>query len=87
MSDARQITVYTTEPCSFCARVKGLLKARGLEFSEVNLSKDAPGRVELAGRTGMMTFPQVLVGEQLLGGFSETLSAIESGRLDELLAA
>lgn len=82
-----QITIYTTEPCSFCARVKGLLKARGLEFSEINLSKDATGRVELAGRTGMMTFPQVLVGEELVGGFAETLSALESGRLDELLAA
>jgi len=87
MTDTRQITVYTTEPCSFCARVKGLLRARDLEFSEVNLSKDASGRIELAGRTGMMTFPQVLIGDKLLGGFAETLSAIESGRLDELLAA
>ena len=82
-----RVIVYTTEPCSFCARVKGLLKARGVDFAEVNLSKDAAGRVELAGRTGMMTFPQVLVGEQLLGGYAETLSALESGRLDELLAA
>lgn len=81
------ITVYTTEPCSFCARVKGLLSAKGLEFSEVNLSKDPAGRVELASRTGMMTFPQVLVGDQLLGGFAETLSALQDGRLDELLAA
>ncbi|HTB49691.1 MAG TPA: glutaredoxin [Solirubrobacteraceae bacterium] len=87
MNDSRQITVYTTEPCSFCARVKGLLKAHGLEFSEINLSKDVAGRVELAGRTGMMTFPQVLIGEELLGGYSEMLSAVESGRLDELLAA
>jgi glutaredoxin 3 len=86
-SRSSEITVYTTEPCSFCARVKGLLRARGLEFSEINLSKDPPGRVELAGRTGMMTFPQVLVGGELIGGFAETLSAIESGRLDELLAA
>jgi glutaredoxin 3 len=82
-----QIIVYTTEPCSFCARVKSLLQARGLEFSEVNLSKDAAGRVELAGRTGMMTFPQVLVGDELLGGFAETLDALESGRLDELSTA
>lgn len=87
MNDNRQIVIYTTEPCSFCARVKGILKARGLEFSEVNLSKDVHGRVELAGRTGMMTFPQVLIGEQLLGGYAETLSALESGRLEELLAA
>ncbi len=81
------ITVYTTEPCSFCARVKGLLSARGLDFTEVNLVKDPAGRAELAGRTGMMTFPQVLVGEELLGGWSETLSAVQSGRLDELLPA
>ncbi|HEY8303877.1 MAG TPA: glutaredoxin [Solirubrobacteraceae bacterium] len=81
------ITVYTTEPCSFCARVKGILKAHGLEFSEVDLSKDPAGRVELAGRTGMMTFPQVLIGEELLGGYAETLKAAESGRLDALLAA
>jgi glutaredoxin 3 len=81
------ITVYTTEPCSFCARVKGILKAHGLEFSEVNLSKDPTGRMELVNRTGMMTFPQVLVGDELLGGYSETLKAAESGRLDEILAA
>jgi glutaredoxin 3 len=82
-----EITVYTTEPCSFCARVKGLLKSRGLEFSEINLSKDPAGRVELANRTGMMTFPQVLIGDELVGGYSEMLKASESGRLDELLAA
>lgn len=82
-----EITVYSTEPCSFCARVKGMLKARGVEFSEVNLSKDPQGRVELASRTGMMTFPQVLIDGELLGGFAEVQEAMESGRLDELLAA
>jgi glutaredoxin 3 len=82
-----EITVYSTEPCSFCERVKGMLKARGVEFSEVNLSKDPRGRVELASRTGMMTFPQVLIDGELLGGFAEVQDAIESGRLDELLAA
>lgn len=83
---APRIVVYTTDPCSFCARVKGLLKARGLEFAEINLSKDLAGRVELVGRTGMMTFPQVLIGDELIGGYSETLSAVESGRLEQLLA-
>jgi len=81
------VTVYTTEPCSFCARVKGLLKSRGVEFSEINLSKDASGRAELAQRTGMMSFPQVLVGERLLGGYAELQAAADSGMLDDLLAA
>jgi glutaredoxin 3 len=80
-----KVTVYTTDPCSFCARVKGLLKARGVEFAEINLSKDPAGRVELAQRTGMMTFPQVIVGGELVGGFTEVQAALESGRLDALL--
>jgi glutaredoxin 3 len=82
-----RITVYSTEPCSFCARVKGLLTARGVDFTEVNLSKDPAGRVELAQRTGMMSFPQVIVGDEVLGGFAELQAAADSGRLDELLAA
>jgi glutaredoxin 3 len=81
------VTVYTTEPCSFCARVKGLLKSRGVEFAEVNLSKDPHGRAELAQRTGMVSFPQVLVGERLLGGYAELQAAADSGALDDLLAA
>lgn len=82
-----EITVYTTEPCSFCARVKGLLKSRGLSFTEVNLSRDPEGRAELVHRTGMVSFPQVLIDGELVGGFSEMLAAAESGRLDELSAA
>jgi glutaredoxin 3 len=82
-----QVIVYTTEPCAFCARVKGLLKSRGVEYQEINLVKDADGRAELARTTGMMTFPQVIVDGQLIGGFTEVQAAAERGRLDELLAA
>ena len=84
MSD---ITVYTTEPCSFCNRVKGLLRSHGAEYTEINLSKDPEGRAELARRTGMMSFPQVLIGEQLLGGYAEVQRAADDGRLDEILTA
>jgi glutaredoxin 3 len=82
-----EILVYTTEPCAFCARVKGLLRSRGLEFAEINLSRDPEGRQELANKTGMMTFPQVIIGGQLVGGFTETQAAAANGKLDELLAA
>jgi len=82
-----KVTVYTTDPCSFCARVKGLLSAHGVDFEEVNLAKDADGRVELVKLTGMMSFPQVVAGRRLIGGFSEVQRAVEDGRLDELLAA
>jgi glutaredoxin 3 len=81
------VTVYTTEPCSFCSRVKGLLRSHGVEFEEINLSRDPEGRLELAQRTGMMTFPQVIIGDALLGGYTDVQAAADSGRLSDLLAA
>jgi len=80
-----QITVYTTEPCSFCTRVKQLLQSRGYEYSEINLARDPEGRNALVTLTGMMSFPQVIVGDELVGGFDQTLAADQSGRLRTLV--
>lgn len=84
MSD---ITVYTTDPCPYCSRAKALLAKRGLAYEEINLARDSDGRAELVARTGMMTFPQVIIGEELVGGYTELAAADQSGRLAELLAA
>jgi glutaredoxin 3 len=81
------VTVYTTDPCSFCSRAKQLLDARGIAYDEINLARDPAGRAELLERTGMMSFPQIIIGEQLVGGFQETLAADQSGELAELLKA
>lgn len=81
------VTVYTTDRCSYCVRVKMLLQSRGVDFEEVNLARDPHGFVELAQKTGMMTLPQVMIDGQLIGGYHETAAAAESGQLDELLAA
>ena len=81
------VVVYTTDPCSFCNRVKQLLGARGIEYTEVNLARDPAGRAELVEKTGMMSFPQVVIRGDVVGGFQETLAADQSGRLRELVAA
>lgn len=81
-----KITVYTTEPCSFCTRAKQLLTTRELTFHEVNLSKDPEGRAALSQLTGMMSFPQVIIGSETVGGFMELVAADRSGRLRELTA-
>lgn len=83
MSD---VIVYTTERCSFCVRVKMLLKAREIDFEEINIAGDPEAFVELAQKTGMMTLPQVVVGGVLVGGYRETAAADQSGMLADLLA-
>jgi glutaredoxin 3 len=81
-----KITVYSTDPCSFCARAKELLMLRGLPFEEVNLTKDPAGRMQLVQQTGMVSFPQIVIGEKVLGGFRELLAADSTGELEELTA-
>lgn len=82
----KTITLYTTDKCSSCVRAKALLTQRALPFQEVNLSRDPDGRAALVERTGMMTFPQVLVDGQTLGGFEALVAADRDGRLAALLA-
>ena len=63
-----------------------MLDARGVVYREINLERDPAGRQELVQKTGMMTFPQVIIEGEVIGGFQETLAADRSGRLAELLA-
>jgi glutaredoxin 3 len=85
MSDAKRVTVYTTEPCGFCRQAKSLLSSRGVDFEEVNLARSPEGREALVRKTGQMTFPQVLIGERSIGGFRELVEMDRDGSLKSLL--
>jgi glutaredoxin 3 len=82
-----RITVYTTEPCGYCRVAKSLLAKRNVPYTEINLAKDPDGRAELVRITGMMTFPQVVIDGEPIGGYQELVAADRSGRLGELSEA
>jgi glutaredoxin 3 len=82
-----RVTVYTTEPCGYCRTAKALLQKRGIAYEEINLAKDPSGRAELVRMTGMMTFPQVVIEGQPIGGYQELVQADRAGRLAELAPA
>jgi len=86
MRNGRNVKLYTTDPCGFCRQAKALLESRGVSYDEINLAKDPGGRADLVALTGQMTFPQILVGERVLGGFRELLEADRDGTLEDLLA-
>jgi glutaredoxin 3 len=83
----KNVIVYSTDPCSFCSHAKALLKARGIAYEEVNLGRNPAGRAELVQKTGLMSFPQIVIDGETLGGFRELMEADRAGRLDELKAA
>jgi glutaredoxin 3 len=83
----KPITLYTTDHCPFCSSAKTLLSKREIEYTEINLARDPDGRAELTEKTGMITFPQIVIDGETLGGFQELLAADRAGRLSKLTAA
>jgi glutaredoxin 3 len=82
-----RLTIYTTEPCGYCRTAKALLDKRSIPYAEINLAKDPEGRAELVRLTGMMTFPQVVIDGEPIGGYQELVQADRAGHLSELAAA
>ncbi len=83
----KPVTVYTTDQCSRCVTAKSLLAKRGVGYEEINLAKDPDGRAELARQTGMITFPQIVIGDETIGGLEDLIAADRAGRLKMLVAA
>jgi glutaredoxin 3 len=82
-----RLTIYTTEPCGYCRTAKALLDKRSIPYEEINLAKYQTGRAELVNLTGMMTFPQVVIDGDPIGGYQELAQADRAGRLKELAQA
>lgn len=80
-----KVTIYTKDYCPFCDRAKDLLKRKGVSYDEIQLDDKPEEFTALKNKTGMMTVPQIFIGDQLVGGYQE-LSALErESKLDGML--
>lgn len=67
-----QITIYSKDNCIYCDKAKNLLNEKEINFREVKVDVNDRCVVdELQERTGMKTFPQIFIGNQVLGGYTE----------------
>ncbi len=85
MSTIPNITIYGSETCSYCMAARMLLKRRGLEYDDVLITSNPDRREEMIARSGKQTVPQIIIGEQAIGGFDELYSLEQNGELDRLL--
>jgi glutaredoxin 3 len=83
----KPIRVYTTQWCGYCVRAKALLQSRGLDYEEVTLDDDAAFRQHLFDLTGGWTVPQIVIGDEPIGGFTELWRLDKTGQLERKLAA
>jgi glutaredoxin 3 len=78
-------TIYSKTMCAYCNSAKALLRAKGIEFKEINLDGQPALAAELMQRTGRRTVPQIYIGEHHVGGFDDLRALDQAGRLDALL--
>jgi glutaredoxin 3 len=83
----KPIQVYTTRWCGYCVRAKALLDSRGLDYEEIPLDDEPGFRARLHELTGGWTVPQIVVGGEPIGGYTELWALDRSGRLGDKLAA
>lgn len=81
-----EIIIYTTPICPYCVRAKQLFKQKGLEWTEIDVSRDANERLALMERTKQRTVPQIFINGQHVGGCDDLYALERAGKLDALLA-
>jgi glutaredoxin 3 len=82
----KPVTIYTTPSCGYCFAAKRLLRSKGVDFEEIDVSAEPARRAEMVQRAnGRRTVPQIFVGGQGMGGFDEISALDRAGKLDALL--
>lgn len=81
-----KVVIYTAQYCPYCTQAKRLLKQKGVEFEEIDVSSDPELRrtmVQKAG--GRMTVPQIFVDDAWIGDCDGIYALDRAGQLDGLL--
>lgn len=78
-----KVEVYSHPGCGFCQQAKALLRARGIEYQELDVALDQQLMSEMVSRTGGRTLPQIVINDRAIGGFD---SLIELDRNNDLLS-
>ncbi|HEX5049483.1 MAG TPA: cysteine synthase A [Gammaproteobacteria bacterium] len=94
-ADGKQpVVMFALEWCEFCWSVRRMFAAYKIPYRTVDLDSvayqqdDWGGQIRaaLAARTTWKTIPQIFIGNEFVGGATDTFEAWKSGKLPQLLA-
>ena len=81
-----EVEIYTTSLCGYCHRAKHLLKNKGVDFIEYDVTINAEKRAEMRERAGGRTsVPQVFIDGKGVGGSDDLIELDLDDELDPLL--
>ena len=83
-----RVEIYTKSFCPYCSRAMNLLRSKGVEPEEFDITMGGPKRGEMLGRSnGRTTVPQIFIDGRHVGGSDDLAALDRAGRLDPLLSA
>lgn len=65
------VKIYTTPACPYCFTLMEFLKEKGIEFEEIDVSKDEKARDEMIKKSGRLEAPIVEIDGQIVVGFDK----------------
>jgi glutaredoxin 3 len=71
------ITIYTKFACPNCATAKQLLTAKGLAYTEVDLSDPQALAAFCEANPGVRQMPQITINNQRVGGLAGLQAALK----------
>jgi glutaredoxin 3 len=82
-----RVEIYSTLFCAYCARAKGLLQRKGVDFENIDVIEQPERREEMMRRAGgRTTVPQIFIDGEHIGGSDELAALDRAGKLDAMLA-
>ena len=75
------IKIYTTNWWGPCKATKELLNDKGLSYEEINIEEVGISRDDLMKLTGGYTVPQIIINDEVIGGFDKLLILNQKGKL------
>ncbi len=76
-----RIEIYTKDWCSYCRAAKNLLDQRGIEYEEIDVTKDEEQEAVMLARSLRRSVPQIFIDGVHLGGFDELAALDREGKL------
>jgi len=70
-----QIKVYTRKRCPYCTSAKIWLKQKDYQFEEISLDDKDVLQEFRNNNPDLRTVPQIFVGNESIGGFSELIKS------------
>ncbi len=81
-----EVEIYTSALCGYCSRAKHLLKNKGVEFVEYDVTFDRNKRQEMTQRAGGRTaVPQIFIDGKNIGGSDDLIELDLDDELDPML--